>query len=122
MNHQDWKDVTLVKNVTKDKQHTSRQLRQGNTVVKKKNSGGEVAAKMNALDNETEAFKLKKIDSKLSKQIQQARCELGLSQKNLANKVNLPVKTIVDYENGKAIVDYKILNKLKRVLKLSSSK
>ena len=122
MNHQDWKDVTFTKNVSNDKQHISRQLRQGNTVVKKKNSGGEAAAKMNALDNETEAFKLKKIDPKLSKQVQQARCGLGLSQKDLANKVNLPVKTIIDYENGKAVVDHKILNKLKRTLKISASK
>lgn len=122
MSHQDWKEVTFKKDLSKDKQHISQQQRRGNTVSKKKMQGSEDAAKMRSLENETETFKLKKIDAKLSKQIQQARCGLGLSQKDLANKVNLPVKTIVEYENGKAIPDNKVLNKLKRTLKITKAK
>ena len=120
MNHQDWKEVTFTKNLSQDKQHLSRQHRQGNTVAKKKVHNSEHSAKMHKLDNETETFKLQKVDPKVAKQLQQARCSMGLSQKDLANKVNLPVKTIVAYENGKAVVDHKILNKLKRTLKVSS--
>lgn len=122
MNHQDWKQVTFTKDLSNDKQHIERQKRQGNTISKKKVPDRQDVAKLRSIENETETFKLKKIDSKMSKQIQQARCNQGLSQKELANKVNVPVKTIVEYENGKAILDHKILNKLKRVLKIVKSK
>ena len=117
MDHQDWSNVTFTKSITNIKQ----QQRKGNTVSKKR-THDENAAKLKALDDETDTFKIKTIDKQVSKQLQQARCGMKLSQKDLANKANLPVKTIIEYENGKAVTDHKILNKLKRLLKVSSQK
>ena len=111
MDHQDWSTVTLNNpNVAKSKTKTN--------IIKKK-TDREKAAKLKALDNEKENFKLPKIDKKISKQIREARCHLKMSQKELANKLNLPVKTIVDYENGKAIPDNRLLNKIKNTLKIN---
>ena len=52
------------------------------------------------------------------KQIQKARIALGLSQKELAQKVNVKPQIITNYESGKMVPDRVVLNKLNRVLKI----
>ena len=45
-----------------------------------------------------------------------ARNAKGLSQKELANRLQMDQKTITEYENGKAIPNPAIINKLERAL------
>ena len=48
--------------------------------------------------------------------MQSARLELGLTQKQAAQRINEKVSVIQDYESGKGTPDQKILFKLERLL------
>jgi ribosome-binding protein aMBF1 (putative translation factor) len=99
--HQDWKPVIIHKihsNKDKDKD-------------KKTKTPG------HSLDDNKDKFKHAKIDRELSQNIIKRRCELKMDRKQLALKVCIKVELLAKYETGKAIIDVKILNKLKRILK-----
>lgn len=66
--------------------------------------------------DENEIVKLKKIDYNLKKSIQQARLNKKMSQKELANIMNVPIQTIVNYENGKAIPNNLFISKIEKKL------
>jgi len=59
---------------------------------------------------------LPKVSLQVSKNMQKARLRLKLSQKELAKKINVTSKLIQQYENGKAIPQPHILQKLRRIL------
>lgn len=48
--------------------------------------------------------------------IQKARADKGLTQKELAQKLNIKPVVINEYETGKAIVDRQLLNKMSGIL------
>ena len=103
MEHQDttpivWKKGTNNKNNTTDR--------------KIKNSG----KNMRKLEEENEELSHSKISTNIKMEIQKARVGKKMSQKELANKINEKVEVIQSYENGKAIPDNRILQKLRRVL------
>ena len=52
------------------------------------------------MDEHSETFVHKKIEKKVSELIKNGRTKKGLKQKELANRLNVPVKTIIGYENG----------------------
>ena len=54
--------------------------------------------------------------------IQQARVEKKLTQKQLAQKINLSVHTINEYESGIAIPNRQILSKIGRALGINLNK
>ena len=58
-----------------------------------------------------------KISGNFGNQLQSYRLEHKLTQKDLANKINQPVKIITDIENGSAKHNPQIINKLKRLMK-----
>ena len=95
MQHQDWEQVIL----TKPKVHKPP------ATGKKK-------------EKEDSEFDIPKSSFELKKCIQQGRLGNKLTQKELATKLNIPVKTIVDYENGKAIPNNAFIAKLERTLKV----
>jgi putative transcription factor len=97
MNHQDWKPVVLRK---KTEHKTKRSV--GNKKFHKLDSDDPDAPK--------------KISLSAGKQIQQARCDKKLSQKQLAQLLNVKAQLITDYESGKAIPSRSVLNKLNRAL------
>jgi len=68
------------------------------------------------LDRETEELKHKNIDSSVARLIQQGRQAKGLSQKDLATKINEKPQVINDYEAGRGIPNNIILGKMERVL------
>ena len=72
------------------------------------------------LDKQIENGKLKHnvVDSDFSKKVQQKRLSMGLTQKQLATKLNIPVQTISEIENGKAKHNQQIVNKIKRIIKI----
>mmetsp|Transcript_14837 Transcript_14837/g.46500 ORF Transcript_14837/g.46500 Transcript_14837/m.46500 type:complete len:154 (+) Transcript_14837:84-545(+) len=68
------------------------------------------------LDEDTEHVVHKKVPLSLGKTIQQARAAKGMTQKDLAQKINEKPHVVNEYEAGKAIPDQTILGKLERQL------
>ena len=48
--------------------------------------------------------------------IRQARTNVKMSQKDLAQKLNVNISVIIDYENGKAIPNNGFITKIEKVL------
>lgn len=60
--------------------------------------------------------KPKTVSKDLAKQIIQARNAKKMTQKQLAQRINEEVSVITKYENGKAIVNHSILQKIRKAL------
>ena len=128
MSFQDWKEVIFDKRGEKkkgesDNVYMQNQLRKGNVVSKVKtvklnanNTTDVDRSTLKKIDNEQETFVIKTVSQSVSKKIAQARCALKLTQKELAFKMSLPLKTIQDYESGKAQPNNIILCKIEKVL------
>lgn len=106
LDHQDWKTITVKKNTKKTE-----------LLPKKKTSN---LSKEKVLEKKVEEdnLKHKKIPPELKQKIIQTRCSLSLTQKQLAQKCNLPLQIINDIETGKAIYNHIHINKIKRILKI----
>jgi ribosome-binding protein aMBF1 (putative translation factor) len=65
-----------------------------------------------------QAEPLPKVTVELKTAIQQARISKKLSQKDLAQKLNLPVSVINDYEKGTAIPENSFIAKLEKTLEV----
>ena len=102
--HQDWKPVIIHKKQDpKDK---------------KSKSGGGGKKPGHSLDDNKDEFKNKKISREISQEIIKRRCAMKINRKQLAQRINVKEDIICKYETGQAIVDPKILNKIKRLLKM----
>jgi ribosome-binding protein aMBF1 (putative translation factor) len=73
---------------------------------------------LRALKDNPESFVNKAFDSKYIQAVIKARLERKWSQKDLAQKINVDVAIIQKLEQGKAIYDAQIKNKLNRILNL----
>ena len=106
MDHQDWNTIVIRKK-KEDKKES------------KKNNNSEFS-KLKSIEKKAEEdnLKHKKISSELKTDIQKARCLNKLTQKELANRVNLPLQIISEIESGKAIYNHQHINKIKRFLKM----
>ena len=82
--------------------------------VKRKYTGD---SKMKKLEMDMENLKVETVSKSVSTTIREQRTKLNMKQKDLANKINVPVSTIQQYENGKSQTDIKILIKLEKVLR-----
>jgi len=101
MEHQDWKILYVKK--------PNKKPNKDNNLSKKGPS--------NSLDKtDIDSFKNKKINSDISKKILQNRNSKNLTQKQLAQLINVKPSVINDYESGKAIPNPSILNKLKKII------
>ena len=86
------------------------------TNIKVRNNKPEASA-MWKLEQDTENLKIEKVNKSISEVIRTQRTKLKLKQKDLANKINIPVTIIQKYENGSGQTDIKILVKLEKILK-----
>jgi len=68
------------------------------------------------LDRENEVAPPAKVSPTVGRAMMDARMELKLSQKDVAQKINEKPSVLQDYESGKAIPNVQILGKLERVL------
>ena len=126
MNFQDWKEVGWDKRGEKPKNETNKtflnnQIRKGNvTQSLKKGSSNQnqinVVTNAKKIDSEEDTFKHKLIGMEMGKKIAQARCEKKVTQKELANALNLPENIIKNFESGKALYNAVIINKLEKYL------
>jgi len=97
-------------------------LRQGSS-SERKPSGGQNKARQGTdhqriakIDRENEVAPPSKVPLAVGQAIQTARQKLGLSQKEVAQRVNEKPSVIQDYESGKAIPSDQFLAKLERKL------
>ena len=122
MDGQDWTTITWDKRGQKpkgvsDKTHLNNEKRKGNVIQTlkpesaNKNKTFEVT-NTKKIANEEETFKHKTIGMKIGNKIAQARAEKKLTREQLAQALFLPKKIIEEFENGKAIYNAVILNKL----------
>jgi ribosome-binding protein aMBF1 (putative translation factor) len=110
MSHQDWQTITFSKK-TKPSQN--------NDTTSKKPPVNILANKIeNKVDNTDERLVIKTIDTNAVKAITKARIELGLSQKELANKINVSDAVIKSIEQNKEPNNTQLLTKLQKVLKI----
>ena len=110
MEHQDFKVAYLRKS---GKELDKSMKGKGTSVPKNK-----YPQQKKILDDNLESFNTDKVSFALKMQIQKARMAANLSQKDLAQKINVTQKTIQSYENGTAIPDHQVLQKLRIVLKV----
>ena len=106
LDHQDWK--TLIVKKTKEKKNINTpkitKVMDPNVKMEKKIEEGKMEHN--------------KITNELRSLIQKGRCSKGLTQKELANRINLPASVINDIESGKAIYNHVQINKIKRFLNI----
>lgn len=77
------------------------------------------------IENETENFQIKKIPKALSQEIINARNVKKMTQKDLANRINVQKDIINSIENGKALYNGKtkeIVNSIQRCLGIKFQK
>jgi len=105
MEHQDWKSIVVKMNNPLNEDGT-----------KKKEY---VKSKATKLEENIEEGKLshKKMDLSFGIVIQKYRLSQGYTQKELATKLNLPVKDINEIESGKAKHNGPLMGKIKRLMK-----
>lgn len=103
---QDWEPVVLKK--TNTSQHTTVHNKANNTSYKN--------------DSNEEITVNPTVSLSNSLLIQKARTQLKLSQKDLAQKLNIDSKIIQGYESGKVIPDVKLMTKLEKILKVKLNK
>ena len=99
MNHQDWKPVTFTKPPPKENP-TQNHLQQ----------------KGSKLDNETEDFEHKKLDTSFKVEMQKARLFAKITQKELATRLNVKSTVINSYENGSCVPNNDFIVKIERIL------
>lgn len=103
MEYQDWKPVILKKKKKINQVHKAMSQRQPNN------------SKFKQLDGD-DPVPPREIDHNIKIRIQQARVKKKLTQKQLAQKLNMTVNIINEYESGKAIPNRQVLSKMGRVL------
>ncbi|KAJ1535161.1 multiprotein-bridging factor 1 [Nowakowskiella sp. JEL0078] len=87
------------------------------TVANKTGSLTIDASKAAKVDRETEDFTVAKVDKSVAQAIREARNKLGLTQTQLAQKINEKATVINEYEAGKATnPNQQILSRLERAL------
>ena len=100
----DWDKKTVIYNkklIQKNRQQTQKTV---------------YAVKSRQIESNEELYNPPKIGKKISEMIKQARCSKNIKQKELAIRINVPVKTITDYENGNAVPSNMVLGKIEKIL------
>eukprot|EP01087_Luapelamoeba_hula_P009159 TRINITY_DN234_c0_g1_i1.p1 TRINITY_DN234_c0_g1~~TRINITY_DN234_c0_g1_i1.p1 ORF type:complete len:175 (-),score=29.43 TRINITY_DN234_c0_g1_i1:120-644(-) len=79
-------------------------------------NAGRIAEDRNSIDEDADKIEVKHVSRDVSRVIQQARSELGITQRDLAVRVNVPASTVADYEAGRGVPNQQVLGKMERVL------
>ena len=106
-----WKTHTVLVNKKLIKENKHRALKENGEIVKKKRR-----TDTSKLDSHNETFTHNKININISGLIREGRANKKLTQKELAGKLNVPLKTIAMYENGSIIPENNLMGKIERIL------
>lgn len=111
MQHQDWETVVFKKKNTVNNSNYKIGEKKNikNTLIKND-------LNMRKLDEENEKLAHDTVSFELKTAILKARNAKKLSQKDLAKEINVKQDIIASYENGTAIPNNTIINKLQKVL------
>ena len=109
LDHQDWNTIVVKKKQDPEKVAAGLKCN--------KNHEGQKLLKLEKKADNDE-LKHDKITNELRVKIQQGRSSKGLTQKQLANNINMPLQKIQEIESGKAIYNAQDINKIKRFLKI----
>ncbi|XP_012670599.1 endothelial differentiation-related factor 1 homolog isoform X2 [Clupea harengus] len=130
MAESDWDSVTVLRKKgpssaqAKSKQAITAAQRRGEEVeTTKKWAAGQnkqhlVTKNTAKLDRETEELHHVRVPLEVGRVIQLGRANKGLSQKDLATKINEKPQVIADYETGKAIPNNQVMSKIERAIGL----
>jgi len=128
MAESDWDTVTILRKKgptaaqAKSKQAITSAQRRGEEIeTTKKWSAGQnkqhpVTKNTAKLDRETEELHHDRVPLEVGKVIQKGRQERGLTQKDLATKINEKPQVIADYECGRAIPNNQVMGKIERAI------
>lgn len=117
--HQDWEVKVLKTNsqqATKKNKSTGAIVPKVENLVRKQPSQADGVSLHKLEDNETPDFKHSTVTQEFKTALMKARQQNKWSQKDLANKMNVKVSLIADYENGKAIPEPQVIQKLNSTL------
>jgi ribosome-binding protein aMBF1 (putative translation factor) len=106
MEHQDWKNIVVKKN--------NNPLNEDGTKKKEYVKSEEIKLEENAEEGK---LSHKKMDLSFGIALQKYRLSQGFTQKDLATKLNIPVKDINEIESGKAKHNGPLMGKIKRIMK-----
>ena len=114
MEHQDWENYII------HCKGGDKNLDGKDKIPDEKKKNTDVLQKDTKLEKKIEEGNLKhqKIDPELSKKIQQGRLSKGLTQKQLANQLSIPVTEINEIENGRFTYNGQKISKVKRFLSI----
>ena len=117
MEHQDW-NTLYVK--LKDKSKATNLDTKTNQSKVKKDNNKNLLQKDSKLEKRIDEGDMKhqKISKELSKQIQQGRLSKGLTQKQLANQLSIPINEINQMESGQYLNNRQKISKVKRFLSI----
>ena len=104
MEHQDWNTI-----VVKPKKSDNQEGGKSKQYVKSKEK------KMSEAEEEGKLTH-KKMDSDFGKSLQKYRLSQGLTQKDIAQKLNIPAKDINEIESGKMKHNGQLMGKIKRLM------
>jgi putative transcription factor len=110
MDHQDLREIIIRGGSVNTKIND---LRNGNVeaVMKKK-----VDRHLIKIDNANEVEAIEKVNMDIRRIVQKTRTEKSMTQKQLAERINVKYEIIRDLESGKLAKDTQLLSKLQRVL------
>ncbi len=111
-------EFTVIRGKKAAKEAEKKQIRNGNCKTQQRVGNCEVADKNRKLEAAEEAEKHKTVTREQGLMIQNARKAKGWKQKDLANQIGEKSDVITQYENGKAIINNKIITKLERKLNI----
>lgn len=115
MNHQDWKQIILSKNKSQLKKEEKKETVLANKKCNSNKSHGDI--NINKLESD-DVKAPGHIPISISKEIQQARCAMKMTQQDLANKLCVKKNLINELESGKMFNNKSFIRKVKNILKI----
>ena len=107
MEYQDWKPVKLINKTKKTENKTKKQTQ---------NPPG--TSQFRKLDSNDPPSPPKPLGVDIRRAIQQGRMDRKMSQKDLANRLNISVNDLKNYEAGKTVPNKAVLRRINNVLKI----
>ena len=114
-----WDEVTILRKKNQHKVDKIKAHRDGKTETLCKTKGMDEIHKNRKLDETSEAQKHNLVPIETSKVLMAKRCQLKITQDQLAKSLNIKKHVIMEYETGKAILNKQLLSKIKKKLGLT---